>query len=64
MYRESSKKTRSHLKKLFWPNPPIGGQVFVLDPRFNPSEYYSMCVEDTVRRGGLNIGPPFYPAEF
>jgi hypothetical protein len=38
-----------------------GGQVSVLGPRFNASEYLSMRVEDPVRRGGLNLGPAFLP---
>jgi hypothetical protein len=37
-----------------------GGQVSVLGPRFNSSEYLSMRVEDPVSiRGGLNLNPAF-----
>jgi hypothetical protein len=35
-----------------------GGQVSVLDPRFNSSEYLRMRVEDPVSsRSGLNLSP-------
>ena len=37
-----------------------GGQVSVLGPRFNSSEYLGMRVENpATSRGGLNLGPAF-----
>ena len=40
--------------------PARGGQVSVLGPRFNSSEYLSMRVEDPVnRRDGLILGLAF-----